>query len=156
MEESSTELAEKIKNDIKGGEEDSSYLGRLTIKIIDNIQINIKNIHIRFEDNMQREGQKFSFGITLKELSAHTCDETWNESFIDRTVDNTNKSKALFKILNISHFAFYWQTNETTFATEICDDMEDKDQIDHFMQEMYPLDDEVIDGYHYLIEPISL
>lgn len=49
----------------------------------------------------------YSFGITLQELSMHTCNEKWKECFIDRT-QKENKKKPLFKLVNLRHLAFYW------------------------------------------------
>jgi vacuolar protein sorting-associated protein 13A/C len=37
----------------------------LTTKIVDNIQISIKNLHIRYED-CQNFGKPFSMGLTLE------------------------------------------------------------------------------------------
>ena len=54
------------------------------MKVVDNLQITIKNIHIRFEDTILNS-TPYSFGITLKEFSAHTCDEQWQPVFLDRT-----------------------------------------------------------------------
>lgn len=36
---------------------------KMTMKIIDNIQLTIRNIHIRWEEN-----EHYSFGITLSEI----------------------------------------------------------------------------------------
>lgn len=46
---------------------------RIFLKVVDNIQITVKNIHIRVEDTVL-SSWPYSFGITLKELSAQTCD----------------------------------------------------------------------------------
>ena len=82
------------------------YLDKLSSKIIDNIQIDIKNIHIRLEDHTT-SGEPWSLGITLKELKLYTCNSDWKKTYIDRTLKD-NKGLPLFKLLNLSNFAFYF------------------------------------------------
>ena len=67
-------MFEKNKVDKK---KESSFMEKITKRIIDNIQINIKNIHIRFEDI-----KDFSFGITLDELQIFTTNKDWKKEFI--------------------------------------------------------------------------
>ena len=52
---------EKDKKNDKDDKE-AGYIQKLTLKIIDNIQLSINNIHIRFEDTLRTE---FSWGIAL-------------------------------------------------------------------------------------------
>ena len=93
--------------------------------------------------------QPYSFGLTLKELSAQTCDENWIYKFFDRTLDE-NKDKALFKLLEMNKFAVYWQSNETSLALKDCkDDIE----MHMFMEELFPKENSHIEGYNYVIEP---
>ena len=66
----------KINQESKSDEE-MGYLDRLNSKIIDNIQIDIKNIHIRLEDHTT-SSEPLSLGHTHKELKLHTCNKDWN------------------------------------------------------------------------------
>ena len=43
------------------------------MKIIENVQIIITDIYIRYEEEISNH-DKFSFGIVLKEIRAETCD----------------------------------------------------------------------------------
>ena len=54
-------LALSSKNDQK----EDGYVDRLITKIVDNLQVTIKNIHIRYEDDQSIPGCPFSFGFTL-------------------------------------------------------------------------------------------
>jgi vacuolar protein sorting-associated protein 13A/C len=77
----------------------------LVTKIVDNLQITIQNIHIRFEDNISHpDGKPFSFGITLEQLSAVSTDEKWEEAFIAEAVDR------IHKLLNLESFSMYWDS----------------------------------------------
>lgn len=45
--------------------------------MIKNLQLKIKNIHIRYEDKITHPGSPFSLGVTLKNLEMITTDATW-------------------------------------------------------------------------------
>lgn len=45
-------------------------------KIINNLELKIRNIHVRFEE--KREKTKFSFGMTLKSITFLPTDQQWN------------------------------------------------------------------------------
>lgn len=47
-------------------------MAKLGKKIIDNLQLKIINLHVRFEQN--KEGQKYAWGVTLQEISFMTTD----------------------------------------------------------------------------------
>ena len=52
-------------------------------KIIDNLQITVSNIHIRYEDKFSTGREElFSVGLTLDKFSAVSTDENWKESFV--------------------------------------------------------------------------
>ncbi len=74
----------------------------MTIKIFDNIQLIIKNIHIRFEENSE-----FGCGIVLKQITALTTDQRWDKKFIDRTLPE-NRDISVFKLINIDDLFIYW------------------------------------------------
>ena len=53
----------------------------MVVKIIDNIQITVKNIHVRYEDQITKS---YSFGFTLEELQIYTVNKHGEPEFIDR------------------------------------------------------------------------
>jgi vacuolar protein sorting-associated protein 13A/C len=53
----------------------------------------MKNIHIRYEDKISDPGHPFAAGITLKELSALSTDDTWKPMFISEPTNTINKVK---------------------------------------------------------------
>lgn len=79
-------------------------------KIIDNIQLSFKNIHLRWEDATSG----FSFGITLKDFQANTTDSDWKPAFIDRSTKPEIKS-AVYKLLSLEGLRVYWNSRETDF-----------------------------------------
>ncbi|CAG9818576.1 unnamed protein product [Phaedon cochleariae] len=81
-----------------------SYGAGLVSEIIENLQLRIQDVHIRYEDSTSIS-TPISFGITLQSLVAQSCDSNWLPGFI-----HTNKSEESFKLLDIQKFAIYWNT----------------------------------------------
>ncbi|XBW38293.1 hypothetical protein QEN19_003882 [Hanseniaspora menglaensis] len=74
-------------------------------KIVDNVQISIENIHIRYEDyDCQFSREETSMGIYLQKLSAKTCNDTWEESFVE-IVKNISK-----KMISLENLGVYIRT----------------------------------------------
>lgn len=88
----------------QGKETDQSkttYWERLTRLILDNLQIKVRNVHIRFECS------DFAFGLQLDFLSMVTANEEGKEHFIDRN-EPTNREKPVNKLINLENFKGYW------------------------------------------------
>lgn len=56
---------------------DDSFSEKLVAQIIRNVQISIKDIHIRYEDRVTDPSSPFAFGITLHNLTVITTDKNW-------------------------------------------------------------------------------
>lgn len=85
--------------------ENDSFVSALVTKIIDNLQIVIKNIHVRFEDNKSHHKNQFALGLTLSNLSAVSTDPNWVEAFIEDSKAPTHK------LLKLDSLAVYWTPN---------------------------------------------
>jgi vacuolar protein sorting-associated protein 13A/C len=58
----------------------------MVTKIIDNLQIAIRNVHVRIENkDLEDPNATFSLGATLQSLDLNTTDKDWKKHFIDRT-----------------------------------------------------------------------
>ncbi|RUP43863.1 vacuolar protein sorting-associated protein vps13, partial [Jimgerdemannia flammicorona] len=68
----------------KSGEapENDSFVNQLVTKIVDNLQISINHIHVRYEDCTADPEHPFAAGFTLSELSATSTDAGWNQQFL--------------------------------------------------------------------------
>ena len=108
----------------------------LTSKVVDNIQVSIKNIHIRYEDSVGLS-QPLSLGITMEKLDIETTNENWESQFIDRTI-NENNFKPMMKIINLSNFGFYCDPKDSHSRqiSMIDDTIEQLQKFD----ELFPLD----------------
>ncbi|KAK2461917.1 hypothetical protein APHAL10511_006380 [Amanita phalloides] len=79
----------------------------LITKVINNIQITIKNIHIRYEDNISVPGHPFAAGLTLAEFTAVSVNDQWKQAFIESTAGS------IHKLATLSSLALYFDTDAT-------------------------------------------
>lgn len=97
--------------DKKESENSASYIQALTTKIVDNLEINLRNIHARLEDSQTIPGITYSAGITLSSFTLSTCDKNWVESYVARTAN-----AIIRKLAKIENLGFYWNTNSISLA----------------------------------------
>lgn len=89
--------------EIKTTESSSSFAKRSLVKIIENVQIVIKNLYIRYEDDITSQ-DKFAFGLMFQELKAETCDQSWEPKFV---IDQP----MLHKLITLKNFAIFFDFN---------------------------------------------
>ena len=80
-------------------------------KVLDNLQIAIKNIHIRVEF------PEFSAGFTLESLETYTTNDMWVKDFTDRYKKGAAR-EAIHKLLNINRISFYLETERKLIGRE--------------------------------------
>ena len=128
-----------------------SFVDSLTTAIVDNLQVSIKNIHIRYEDSIATPGHPFALGITLKEFSAVSTDKDWRPSYIQSTSGIANKLAVLGAL------AFYWNTDTVLFGSGTGEQQGAEEQgsnhgemIEKFIKTME--DDQ---KHQYMLKPVS-
>jgi len=82
----------------------------LTAKIINNLQVTVKNIHVRYEDNLSVPGHPFAAGITLAGFTAVSVNEGWQPAFIESTAG------AIHKLARLESLAVYFDTDSQSMA----------------------------------------
>ena len=87
----------------------ASYIQQLTAKIVDNIEITLTNVHIRYEDSLTIPGTTISAGITIASITLVTTDDYWNEAFVAR--ETKSKASAIHKLGKLENLGVYWNTN---------------------------------------------
>lgn len=141
------EVADRLKDtsnlDPEEARKNQSFTDSLVTKIIDNLQITINNIHIRYEDNYSVPGHEFSIGISLEELSAVSTNENWEPSFIQDTKSLTHK------LATLSSFSLYWNTDSKSVR-----DLEGPELI-KFMKKAAQSDPTVTNSFQYILRPVS-
>jgi len=101
----SSKLSQKDPESHDTDNTNSGLIAKLSEKAIDNIQVNIKNIHLRFEDPIAKN--PYVFGVTLDEILLHTTNDKWEITFVDRT-QSENKLLPMKKKLLLKNFGVYW------------------------------------------------
>ncbi|KAI7902142.1 uncharacterized protein BX663DRAFT_436105 [Cokeromyces recurvatus] len=96
-------------HDISQDAKNDTFANQLLIKILNNLQFSITNIHVRYEDNISTDHQ-FAAGITLSELSAITTDENWIANTISEAVN------IIHKLVTLESLTIYWDTNTSTLS----------------------------------------
>ena len=84
-----------------------SFSARLVRRIVENLQVEIEDVHICFRNHA------CSAGVVLQSLSLVTTDQHGSRTFVDRTL--SGKDSFLNKVLQINGFGLYLDEN-TAFA----------------------------------------
>ncbi|ANZ74777.1 BA75_01327T0 [Komagataella pastoris] len=125
--------------DQQGIEKNESFVESLLTKITDNVQVTIKNIHVRYEDFDVFTNRPYSVGFTLGELSAVSTDSNWIPNFISSVTLYTHK------LLTLDSFAVYWNTETTSIS-----DPDPEVLLTSFKQSLDNRSDS-----QYILEPVS-
>ena len=128
-----------------------SFTDSLVTAIVDNLQVVIKNIHLRYEDSISAPGHPFALGVTLKEFSAISTDENWTPTFIKGNTSTTHK------LATLGSLAIYWNTDTALFGTgKGTDTGAEAQHVDH--NELIEKFKDAIEkgqGQQYILKPIT-
>jgi vacuolar protein sorting-associated protein 13A/C len=105
-------MAALKKENVQETAKKASYFQQLITRIVDNLEVSLKNIHIRYEDSQSDPGNTFAIGVTLDEILLSTTDENWNVRFVKRNSDSPI-SGVINKIAVMQNLGLYW--NPKTF-----------------------------------------
>ncbi|CCE83218.1 Piso0_003790 [Millerozyma farinosa CBS 7064] len=94
-----------------------TFTESLVTKIVDNLQVTIKNIHVRYEDDSVLTENPYAAGVVLNELSAVSTDGDWTPSFISITQAFTHK------LLTLKNFSIYMNTTSEMLYTDNFDEL---------------------------------
>uniref|UniRef100_A0A182NLZ6 Vacuolar protein sorting-associated protein 13 n=1 Tax=Anopheles dirus TaxID=7168 RepID=A0A182NLZ6_9DIPT len=121
---------------------DKSFAEKLTTQIVNNVQIKISDIHIRYEDTTTT-GHPFAFGVTLSNLSVHTTDENWVQTLVSESVTK------IFKMAQLEMLSVYMNCNTQLFQYS------DPSQYRALFEESIASKTRQPVDYHYIFGPIS-
>eukprot|EP00831_Metopus_contortus_P065425 TRINITY_DN58455_c0_g1_i1.p1 TRINITY_DN58455_c0_g1~~TRINITY_DN58455_c0_g1_i1.p1 ORF type:complete len:301 (+),score=61.68 TRINITY_DN58455_c0_g1_i1:147-1049(+) len=102
-------IADRVKRDLAGGNQGGMF-SKIGMKILDNLQIYISNIHLQIE-SVDQDSHPFAFGIGINELRVFTTNENWERCFLDRTLP-ANSSAPLNKCINANIFLYFLTSSE--------------------------------------------
>lgn len=107
----------------EGGEERKSgpalsavaqtLLQRLLDRLVDSVQVHVRDVHVRYEDILSQPERPFTFGVTLASLHAQSVEPLEHESD-DMNADGTRQqARPICKLLQLNNLAVYWNNLET-------------------------------------------
>ncbi|XP_034479091.1 vacuolar protein sorting-associated protein 13 isoform X2 [Drosophila innubila] len=121
---------------------DAGFTEKLTAQIVNNLQIKISNVHLRYEDTTTT-GSPFSFGITLHELELYTTDRNWDKCYM------TERAPQVFKIANLSCLSAYMNCHGNLYSAK------DKDTLSELFQSHIASKTFKPANYCYVLGPLS-
>uniref|UniRef100_A0A182VBQ3 Vacuolar protein sorting-associated protein 13 n=1 Tax=Anopheles merus TaxID=30066 RepID=A0A182VBQ3_ANOME len=121
---------------------DKSFAEKLTTQIVNNVQIKISDIHIRYEDTTTT-GHPFAFGVTLSNLSVHTTDENWVQTLVSESVTK------IYKMAQLEMLSVYMNCNTQLFQYSDPSEYRALFEASIASKTRQPVD------YHYIFGPIS-
>ncbi|KAK4997866.1 Vacuolar protein sorting-associated protein 13 [Elasticomyces elasticus] len=136
-------------------QKNQSFTASLTTAIVDNVQISIKNVHIRYEDSVSDPGHPFAAGLTLQELSAVSTDENWQPTFIQSTSSTTHK------LATLGSLAIYWDTDTELLGSGRGSETREEQGIDHtkvlekFREMIVKGDSPAVKDHQFILKPVS-
>jgi len=91
---------------------------KLLSTVIDNLQLYIDSVHIRFEDKADKNW--FAVGVTLNKLTTESTDEKWIPTFLK------NESSIIHKIIDLDQLSVYWNSDTKPLKYSSLDDLSNK------------------------------
>ncbi|KAJ2900637.1 hypothetical protein MKZ38_002296 [Zalerion maritima] len=133
-----------------------SFTQSLVTKIVDNLQVTVKNIHVRYEDSISAPNHPFALGVTLAEFSAVSTDGEWNPTFIQ------DSTKTTHKLATLGALSIYWNTDSELlgYGREIqSPDIEitpHQEMVRRFKEMIVDRDSApAVSGHQFVLKPVS-
>ncbi|KAL1604284.1 Vacuolar protein sorting-associated protein 13 [Nothophoma quercina] len=136
-------------------QKNQSFTASMVTAIVDNVQVTVKNIHIRYEDSISDPGHPFALGLTLADFSAISTDENWKPTFIQGNAASTHK------LATLGSLAVYWDTDAKLLGTGKGSDSRDEQHIEHseFIETLRDMisrgDNPELGDHQFILKPIS-
>ncbi|ORY14625.1 hypothetical protein BCR34DRAFT_479092 [Clohesyomyces aquaticus] len=136
-------------------QKNQSFTASLVTAIVDNVQVTVKNIHIRYEDSISDPGHPFALGITLADFSAVSTDENWKPTFIQGSSESTHK------LATLGSLAVYWDTDASLIGTGKGSQDKTEQNIDHdaFIEKFLGMivrgENPELGNHQFVLKPVS-
>jgi len=94
----------------------AGFTERLMNRIVDNIELTVKNVHVRYEDSVTNPEHAFALGMTWESLNMQSTDKRWKPCFVDllKEVEKRLSEAGKFmeklmayKLFRLNHFSVY-------------------------------------------------
>ena len=137
-------------------QKNQSFTATLVTAIVNNLQITIKNIHIRYEDTIADPGHPFTLGVTLRNFSAVSTDENWKPTFVQANSGTT------FKLATLDALAIYWDTDAALLGSGKGSQADKEDQslageelLAEFRKLIVSGDNASLQEHQFMLKPVS-
>jgi hypothetical protein len=101
----------KLGDSSNGSGKDEGYIQQWTARIIDNIELSLSNIHIRYEDSITIPNHCFACGITLESFIISTCDDNWQPAYVSKP-----NASSVNKLASMVNLGIYWDIESDHLA----------------------------------------
>uniref|UniRef100_A0A1A9X0W3 UBA domain-containing protein n=1 Tax=Glossina brevipalpis TaxID=37001 RepID=A0A1A9X0W3_9MUSC len=118
-----------------------NYGATLATNILENLELKINDVHLRYEDSRTIPGCPFSAGIRIKSLTAQSCDGNWIPGA--KMINNQTIS---YKLLELRDLFVYW---DRLHDNNMCTKLPSKDLLENMNDLCKPED------HSFFISPIN-
>mmetsp|Transcript_7156 Transcript_7156/g.21912 ORF Transcript_7156/g.21912 Transcript_7156/m.21912 type:complete len:1096 (-) Transcript_7156:295-3582(-) len=89
----------------KKGTDPSGFLARTVAKLVDNFTISVKNVHVRYEDSLTNQHNRFACGLVLDSIELVAAPQGGRLRF-------SVGERGIAKTLDLRQLGVYWNTGE--------------------------------------------
>lgn len=103
-------IAQSLENNSSNAAAESSsesYVQQYTSLIVDNVEVYLSNIHIRYEDHLTIPVKVFAVGVTIESFMLSSCNDNWQIAFISSA--NKGNDSHINKLATLKNLAIYWE-----------------------------------------------
>ena len=85
---------------------------KLGVRIMNNLQVSIKSVHVRYEDGVSDPANPVTGGAILRQLVLESVDRLWNRMSAKELAASAGKSgvdAVIYKLLHVAGLGVYWE-----------------------------------------------
>ncbi|XP_037079411.1 vacuolar protein sorting-associated protein 13-like [Pollicipes pollicipes] len=123
-------------------QKDDTFVEKLFTQIIKNVQVTVKDIHIRYEDQVTAPKTPFALGVTLHTLCLESTDNHWKPAIV------TDAVKQIYKLVSLDSLSVYWNSR-----TQLYSQLSKAEREERFMSDV-ATSTSTPAGTKYLVGPI--
>ncbi|KAL8611446.1 hypothetical protein ACOMHN_014501 [Nucella lapillus] len=122
-----------------------SYGASMAANILENIQLKVKDVHLRYEDDRTNPACPFACGLTIKTLSVQSTDSSWVPKFVSH-----DATDSMYKLVDLQSLAVYCDANVSTVSH-----LTSQDLVDELQRDTYRTKDNQFKDHDYILKPIN-
>ncbi|CAF1265249.1 unnamed protein product [Rotaria sordida] len=96
---------EALKNAKASDKNSDTFVERMQLQVIRNLELSIRNIHVVYEDKSTKPNHPFAFGFTLHYITLHTTNPDWQPTIL------TEDTPLIHKLGDLSGLSIYWNSD---------------------------------------------